>query len=98
MTPDDLIFKQINDIYKLIHNLYINKLNDDDNNDNLNIDNIIDFIQTKIYNVNHLQSQLNETLESLKKVKQDNCLHHFIYDNINYEPMRIVCNKCNKIN
>jgi formylmethanofuran dehydrogenase subunit E len=96
MPFNEDIIKDLNNIYKLTENLYINNLNNLNNN-NKDIDVYINYIQTQIYNVNYLKSQLTESFNKLNKIKQENCQHQYKHDNINYEPMQIVCINCNKL-
>ena len=84
--------EMINNELLKIHQLYMNDLNN-----NPDIDNVIDTIQSQIYTINNIRSQLIKSLEKLKNIKQSTCSHTFIHDNINYEPMQIVCTKCNKL-
>ena len=93
MSINEQLLEELNNIYQLTYNLYINKLNVNDTDIDVNID----YIQTQIYNVNKLKHNLDESLYKLNKIKQIHCKHQYKYDNINYEPMQLVCIKCNKI-
>jgi len=90
---NEQIINELKKIYQLTYNLYMIKLNDNE----INTSNSINFIQSLIYNVNYLKNQLNESMNKLNKIKQDNCNHKYKYDNINYEPMQLICINCNKI-
>jgi hypothetical protein len=84
MSFNKHIIKELNNIYQLTHNLYITKLNEN----NTDIDSIINFLQSQIYNGNHLKFQLNESLQHLKKIKQSIC------NLINLNVIILIMNQC----
>jgi hypothetical protein len=95
MNLDKMIDNELNNVHQLTYNLYMTETNIQSSN--TYIESVIEYMENQLKNINNIKYQLIESLDKLKKQKQLICQHDIITDNLNYEPMQIICTKCNKI-